>query len=40
MSPWIIEQNNWWQGIHTVLTKRESTIANNHFNFYDQLEIS
>src|SRR5690606_25677233 len=38
VSPWVVEQNNWWSGIHAISEKRESSIEKNLVNFSDSLK--
>ena len=41
-SPWVVEQNNWWKGIHSITIKKESTnvanpvILNDNLKFLDK----
>jgi len=38
-SPWVIEPNNWWEGIRAVNLKRESTIETTPVQFNDSLKF-
>lgn len=38
-SPWVIQQNSWWKGIHAISEKEESSIEKKHINFYDNLKF-
>jgi len=38
-SPWVIEPNNWWQGIQAINIKRESTIETAPVHFNDSLKF-
>lgn len=37
-SPWVVEPRRWWRGIHSIPSKRESSIAATPVKFSDCLE--
>jgi GR25 family glycosyltransferase involved in LPS biosynthesis len=38
-SPWLVEPRHWWQGIHTITIKGESSIAANPVKINDNLKF-
>jgi GR25 family glycosyltransferase involved in LPS biosynthesis len=38
-SPWVVELRHWWQGIHAITLKGESTIAENPVKINDNLKF-
>lgn len=38
-SPWVIQPNSWWKGIHTIITNEKSVIETNPVKFIDDLEF-
>jgi len=38
-SPWVIEQNNWWKGIHSITIEKKSINKANQFKINDNLNF-
>ncbi len=38
-SPWVVEQNNWWKGINSITSKKESTNETNIVKLNDKLKF-